>query len=203
MAVKYKRPQGLTWRWTSFKKDRSRTTRIRIGQPPLRPIRTKKRSAVRPRTEWQPPRPPGLIVHRRGGRRRTAGINEERRAKQGIRGYLAERIFYKALETFGFVAGVDFDFQSSQSGGRLELGGIVADFLFLYRRLIVQIQGPTHGGYLRFRKDEEQKDALSDKGYSVLEIDENDVLDAGRLDEWIRRNLGTNRGGLGSTYRTL
>jgi hypothetical protein len=200
---KYIRPEGLTYRFVSWKKSKSRMTRIRMRQPAHKPIRLRKRNALKAEAEWRQPAPEGMVIHRRSKRIATSGVNPEERAKQGIRGYLAERIMYKALETFGFVADVDFDFQSSEQGGRLELGGIVADFMFFYRRLIIQIQGPTHNTYLRFRKDEEQKDALSDKGFSVLEIDESDVLDAGALDIWIRRNLGTNRGGVGSTYRTL
>ncbi len=200
----YRRPKQLTYRWmpTAGSK-KSKTRRIRMPQSPYRPLRIRGRDAVKARGEWQVPRPGGLVIHRRGKRTRTEGVDLESRAKHGLRGTLPERVFYKALEGRYFVANVDFDFQSSMDGGRLELGGILADFIFWHRRLVVQVQGPTHEYYLRFRKDEEQRDVLTDKGFSVLEIDDDDVLDQPTLDAWLRRNLDVSRGGVGATYRTL
>ena len=51
--------------------------------------------------------------------------------KEQVNGTLPERILYLALiRVMHFSPNADFDFQSSQEGGRLELGGLVADFLF-------------------------------------------------------------------------
>src|SRR5690242_16887218 len=44
-------------------------------------------------------------------------------------GSLEEWIVYWALEALGKRPGVDFQYQAARLGGRLELGGLVADFL--------------------------------------------------------------------------
>ncbi|RPI49477.1 MAG: DUF559 domain-containing protein, partial [Deltaproteobacteria bacterium] len=114
-----------------------------------------------------------LTIHRRGPRRQKIGLDyQESRAKQGIKGTLIERIFYKALEQRGYVPGSDFDFQSSLLGGRLVMGGIVADFLLPYKRLVINIQGPTHATWIRAAKDQEQRELLESMGYTTLEIDQ-------------------------------
>jgi len=46
-------------------------------------------------------------------------------------GSLPEWAIYHALITLGKREGIDFIYQSSQMGGRLEKGGAVIDFLFL------------------------------------------------------------------------
>lgn len=201
--TKYRRPTRITYRWTSWKKDRARSQRIKTRRPSVKPIQLVGKKTRRKPATFKIPKPEKMIIHRRGGRSGREGVNLEYRAKQGVKGTLPERILYKSLELRGWVAGVDFDFQSSLQGGRLELGGILADFMFPRLRLIIQVQGPTHSQYLRFRKDEEQKDALSEKGFSVLEVDDDVCLDFSALDQWLRRNLDVIRGGVGATFRTL
>jgi len=178
-------PNKTKWagvKWLSKRRPAQR--RIRIQQPPDRPLKVFRKQPDKMRHETD------LTIHRKGPRRQKIGQDyQESRAKQGIKGTLIERIFYKALEQRGYVAGVDFDFQSSLLGGRLVMGGIVADFLFPYKRLIINIQGPTHATWVRAAKDQEQRELLESMGYTVLEIDQTVVLNAAALDAWLRQNL--------------
>lgn len=89
-----------------------------------------------------------------------------------------------------FVPEVDFEFQSSLQGGRLDTGGIVADFLFPLLMVVINPLGPTHGEYWRFRKDQEQISALEELGYQVYMIEENDIYDEQKLEWWMRRIFG-------------
>jgi hypothetical protein len=87
-------------------------------------------------------------------------------SEYSVPGYLHERICYRWFTSEArFIPGVDFDFQSSQFGGRLELGGMVVDFLFPNMRVAFNVQGPQHMEQLRKKKDEEQYGMLRDMGY--------------------------------------
>lgn len=167
-----------------------RTVEQRLKSPPVpkRPLRFQVRSLVdqdflRP-NDWK------FILHRRGPTNRPwVGLDPlEERAQQGIRGTLPERIIYKYLvDKLHFQEPVDFEFQSSLQGGRLDTGGIVADFLFRNLKIVINPLGPTHGEYWRFRKDEEQISALEEMGYKVYMIEEGDVYDEQKLEWWMRR----------------
>ena len=178
-------PKKTKWagvKWLS--KKRPNQKRIRIAQPPDRPLKIFRKQPDKMQHETD------LTIHRRGPRRQKIGLDyQESRAKQGIKGTLIERIFYKALEQRGYVSGIDFDFQSSLLGGRMTLGGIVADFLFPYKRLVINIQGPTHATWVRAAKDQEQRELLESMGYTTLEIDQDTVLSASLLDNWMQRNM--------------
>jgi very-short-patch-repair endonuclease len=164
--------------------------RLKSPGVPKRPIRFQVRSLIdkdflRP-NDWK------FILHRRGPEGRTfVGLNPlEMRAipHEELRGTLPERIIYKYLrDVMRFVPDIDFDFQSSLQGGRLDTGGIVADFLFPFLRVVINPLGPTHGEYWRFRKDEEQISALEELGYQVYMIEERDVYDEQKLEWWMRR----------------
>lgn len=99
-----------------------------------------------------------------------------------------------------------FGMHNSLQGGRAELGGIVADFLFPYLMLIIQVQGPTHTQFLRTRKDEEQRGILEAMGFRVEEIDDVVIYDEYRINNELRRifNMGGTVGGgsygSGATY---
>jgi len=181
-----------------------RSMRIRIPQPPDRPLRLRTRNLVR--KEFVSPDEPWFVLHRRGPKRQRIGIDPlEARAvsKEQVRGTLPERILYLAfVRVLHFVPDADFDFQSSLQGGRLELGGIVADFMFEWMRIIVQVQGPTHGEFLRGRKDEEQRGTLEEMGFKVLEVTDTLIYDEYRLEDWLRRNFGLRggRGGSGGAF---
>lgn len=140
-----------------------------------------------------------FTLHRRGPKRPMVGEDPlEARAVSHdlVRGTLPERILYRALvELLHFVPNADFDFQSSLQGGRIDTGGIVADFMFANLKLIIQVQGPTHKEFLRMRKDDEQRLALEEMGYTVIEIWESEIYDESRLDEWLRKTFGWTHGG--------
>lgn len=176
--------------YTTYRYPRKRVERrIVMPQPVKRPIRFQIRSIIRHKLIQ--PDPWWFTMHRRGPVRPKVGEDPlEARAvpKTVIRGTLPERILYRYLiSVMAFVPGIDFDFQSSLQGGRIEVGGIVADFLFEFLRIVIQVQGPTHDQYLRVRKDEEQRLALNELGYEVFELDVPTIYNESRLEEAMRR----------------
>lgn len=204
MAKRRKKPTVVFRRDIRF----GREERIKIPQTPLRPLRLHqrdlvKRELLRPDYWW-------WSMHRRGPRREDVGGDpREKRAvsKEQVAGTLPERILYKALQRIlRMDAGTDFTFQSSLQGGRTEMGGIVADFVFPYLLVVIQVQGPTHGQYLRHVKDNEQRAILEAMGYAVWEIMDYECYDEYILEDWLRRHflLGKGRGsaygGAAATY---
>jgi hypothetical protein len=187
----------------TYAKLRKSPQRIRIAQPVQRPLTLRggivHKAAMRPDATW-------FILHHRYTVTKPGVDPMEARAVPHwqVKGTLPERIVYKALvDNFHMVSGVDFDFQSSTSGGRQELGGIVADFLFFYKKLILQVQGPTHTDFLRQAKDEEQRMILGEMGYTVeylnLEVIQNELW----LEDTLRRMFGLRLGnGAGSGTMT-
>lgn len=166
----------------------SRKTRIRIEQPPDRPFKllgdTIRGDALDDRD------PSWWVLHRKGVHRPWVGQDPlEARAvsENKVRGYLHERILYKKFISFRLYPGSDFDFQSSMQGGRMEMGGLVVDFIFPYMRLAVRVQGPNHSEFLRSKKDEEQASILEEMGYYVLDITLREIEDEYVLDQWVRR----------------
>lgn len=175
----------------------------RVGKiKPLGKSRMVKKAKPRP---WRPfkitsyrlkerlPRVEGLIIHRRpSGRPDIALDPRELRAvpqTATLRGTLPERIFYKELRKRRLSPDRDFDFQSSLLGGRLQLGGIVADFLFQHWRLIVRIQGPTHKTRVQILKDQQQAQLLADMGWTVYDLPDEIVYDMMALETWMRRHI--------------
>lgn len=173
---------------------RSSSTKVKIPQPMDRPIKLTKQSAaqkseMRYYAHW-------FTLHHRGIKRPWLGTDPlERRAvsRSQVRGTLPERIMFKELMRFGFMPGADFDFQSSQAGGRLELGGIVADFMFENLKLIIQVQGPYHERFLQASRDAEQKQTLADMGYDVADFDDWEIYNEGILQDKLRRLFGVAR----------
>lgn len=158
-----------------------RERRIKMPKITKRPLRFQLRSMI-DYAFLQPPPHAGFTIHRRGvGGRPWIGVAPlEMRAisKEKIRGTLPERIIYKYLvDQMSMTEGIDFSFQSSLQGGRIDTGGIVADFLFYALRLVINPLGPTHDEFLRIKKDQEQIDALTSLGYQVYMIPEDDVYD--------------------------
>jgi len=188
--------------YTRHKFPQQKTER-RIKLPPIekRPVRFQLRSLIR--KEYIHKNPWWFVMHRRGpGGRPHVGLDalEARAVPHGlVRGTLPERILYAALVAqLHFVPDVDFDFQSSLQGGRIQFGGIVVDFLFFHLKLAIQVQGPTHTEYIRIKKDQEQMLALQEMGYDVVFIDENDIYDEAKFDQWLRKTFGwTHVGGMG------
>ena len=91
---------------------------------------------------------------------------------------------------------------SSLEGGRMEIGGMVVDFLFPQMRIIIQVQGPTHDTFLRKAKDNQQIDDLAKMGYTVYELDDQIIYDEYLLEEWMRRtfSLPAGVGGSGGAH---
>lgn len=122
--------------------------------------------------------------------RLSAELALEERAQAGLHGSLEERIVYKAFVEHDFIPGVDFDFQSSQLGGRAFLGGLVADFIFEYSKIVVQVQSYWHTiTSEHHQRDTDQSLLLQSMGYTVLELWPNTIHSQALLDKWITDNL--------------
>jgi very-short-patch-repair endonuclease len=177
----------------------SKKTRIIIPQPVDRPIELFAKDVIR--DELLHESPWWYRLHTRGiSRPILGGDPRESRAvpHNQVLGTLPERIVYFYLVYhLHMTSGIEFDFQSSQQGGRTELGGMVADFLFPYLRLVIQVQGQTHNGFLQHKKDQQQTDILAEMGYYVEAIWEEDIYDEYRFEEIMRRifNLASSVGG--------
>lgn len=165
-----------------------RHRRIVIEQPEYRPFDAVSRDAVRRELlkddAWW------FVLHRRGIRRPKVGedpLEAFAVSDKEVPGTLPERVVYRALLNLRFSEPADFDFQSSLQGGRLELGGIVADFLFRPLMIVLRVQGPSHESYRRQRKDEEQRLVLEEMGFRVFDIEDDEAKDLNRLYDRLRR----------------
>ncbi len=165
--------------------------RILVPKNPFRPFIIKTGRAWRGSDIQKDPW--WFVLHRRP-RRSIVGIDPlEARAipKSQLRGTLPERIVFAYLvEKLRFVPNIDFDFQSSLDGGRLELGGIVADFLFPSLKIILQVQGEHHNKIWYARRDDEQALILERMGYKVFYLYEHEIYDEYLLEEIMRRIFG-------------
>jgi hypothetical protein len=146
--------------------------------------------------------PAWFTLHKRSPQGKIAGDPREARAvpKDVVKGSLPERIVYKYLtDNLKLVPMVDFDFQSAQDGGRVELGGFVCDFVFLNLKFVIQVQGVHHKEYLQERKDQQQEDVMAEFGYRVEQIWEDEIYDEYRFENRMRKifNLAS---GTGSAY---
>ena len=177
-----------------------RQKRIFIPQPVERPVRLHARDVLKgevisPPVDW-------FTLHLRGPHREQIGLDQlEARAvpKEKVRGTLPERIMYKYLtDVVGWPEGGLWSFQSSLDGGRMELGGLVADFMIFHLRVILNPLGPTHDTFLRQAKDEENRQTYADFGYTQFEIPEAKVYDELYFEEWMRKVLGFATGARGS-----
>lgn len=190
MALRKRRP--LYFKVVSYTpKNRMQQERIRIPQPPDRPIRLIEHDAIK-RENVYPPDPAWYTEHKRGPVRRIVGEDyQESRAipKHLLRGTLPERIEYAELIKRHYQPGLDFTFQSSLDGGRFELGGMVVDFLFEYLMIALRIQGYTHRKAIQQKKDEEQAGILASMGFTVLDLDVKTIRDPYKLEQWHRRYL--------------
>ena len=163
---------------------------VKAPQPPFRPLQLRARKMVYPPKTGDRK----LIIHRRGPLRMVVGVEnpqELRAISSGlVAGTLPERIFYKALQQRGMREGIDFTFQSSLQGGRLFLGGMVADFILPQRSLIIRIQGRKwHTGFEQERRDDSQRDILEGMGYHVLDLYDDTIFDEWLFNEWLRRHI--------------
>ena len=163
---------------------------IKTKQPAFRPLQLRARKMVYPPKTGDNQ----LVIHRRGPLRVQVGLEDPREqravSEARVAGTLPERIFFKALLDRGMREGIDFTFQSSLQGGRLFLGGMVADFILTTRSLIVRIQGRKwHTGFEQERKDDFQRDILEGMGYHVLDLYDDTIYDDYLFAEWLRRHI--------------
>ena len=143
---------------------------------------------------------PPITIHRRGLNVDDYRPPDPREAwatpqsEMPMRGTLPERVVYKALTD----RHIEFDFQSSLVGGRLELGGLVADFVIPRPPTIIRVQGLFwHGDFDREtgnlingeldqgRRDDVQRSILEDMGYWVVDFWENTADDEFLVDSWM------------------
>ena len=176
-----------------FGQKESKRKRIIVPQPVRRPYYTKQIDLL----DWEglKDEPLWFVLRRRGVHRKMVGEDplEARAVPESQRkGSLPERIVYLWLvKNLHMREEVDFDFQSAFEGGRLELGGMVADFLFPNLRLILQVQGEYHKAYLQRRKDEEQFDFFAELGYRVETLDpETEIYPEYIFEEKMRKIFG-------------
>jgi len=65
----------------------------------------------------------------------------------------------------------DYEFQSSMLGGRYEMGGAIADFVFNDRHLIWRVQGDYfHRQINKEATDSVQRELLESQGWTVVDI---------------------------------
>lgn len=99
---------------------------------------------------------------------------------RGIVATKPEWCVYWALQRLGKTPGVDFSFQSSQQGGRLDLGGAVLDFMLYNPPFIgINVQGIywhyQFGGERRAH-DRMVRLMIESYGYHLIYIDEDDAI---------------------------
>ena len=92
-----------------------------------------------------------------------------------------ERLVLEQLDRLGLVEGVDYSFQSSRLGGRVEKGGLVIDFLFTNPPdLAISILGVfwhyEQSGQVQGR-DLIMREVMAGQGVTVIFIDEDDLND--------------------------
>lgn len=145
--------------------------------------------------------PDGLItIHRRGLNVDDYRPPDPREAwatpqsEMPMRATLPERVVYKALTD----RHLEFDFQSSLVGGRIDLGGMVADFLIPRPPVVIRVQGMfwhgdfdhttgnlINGDLSQGRRDDDQRAILEDMGYYVVDFWENVADDHILVDRWM------------------
>ncbi len=167
--------------------------RVRLGYSGL-----KKQELIQPQS--------ALTVHRRQLKGMTDYNPPDPREQYAVplsevRGTLPERIVYKALRDRHLIPD-PFSFQSTLTGGRLQLGGLVADFLSYMPPVVIRIQGSfwhgefdrqtgnlINGDIVQGRKDDEQGQTLNAMGFAVIDFWEFDVYDPyileGLMVKWV------------------
>lgn len=160
-----------------------------------------------------PPSP--ITIHRRGvltDDYRAPDPREQYAVSDSeVHGTLPERIFYKANTDMHLIPNSDFEFQSSLNGGRIDLGGMVADFVYRRVSLIVRIQGQywhgqfdresgnlVHGEIGQARRDDEQGQILASMGFAVVDIWEETCYSPYTLKAFMARYIEPMLVGIGS-----
>jgi len=85
---------------------------------------------------------------------------------------------------------IDFQFQTSLSGGFFELGGAVCDFLLPARGLAWRVFGEYwHQGIEKTGQDQIQREQLESLGWRVVDLWGSDLLDPTRLEQTMKLAL--------------
>ena len=100
---------------------------------------------------------------------------------EGFMGSWPEFVCYREIRNQGYVPNLDFNFQSNFLGGRLELGGIVVDFVF-HRPPGLAIE--VNGRYYHYDRPSSGQDArdiykraqMAGLGYTLIFIDDLSLL---------------------------
>jgi hypothetical protein len=99
----------------------------------------------------------------------------------GFEGSLPEFIVIQTLARLGFQQGIDYDYQSSFFGGRLDRGGLVIDFLFVNPPdLAINVQGEffhQEQGSVVIARDRMARAQLAGQGITLIFIDAEDILE--------------------------
>lgn len=83
-----------------------------------------------------------------------------------------------------------YDFQTSLSGGRFELGGSVVDILIYDLQLAWRVQGLYwHEGVNKKAMDDIQRENLEAIGWTVVDIWSDDLEDSARIEETLTKAL--------------
>jgi hypothetical protein len=142
-----------------------------------------------------------IVLYRRGQAYKIDKQAElEKRAVDinRVYGSVHERIFFRELEKRRLKHGINFLFQASMEGARprgmraggRQLGGIVVDFAFIDRPMVVQVQG---GFWHRFRsaeiRDNLQAQRLNERGWEVRFIEDYELESPELTEAWMRRNV--------------
>ena len=84
-----------------------------------------------------------------------------------------ERLVYEWLTK----RGIEFSFQSSLLGGRMEYGGIIIDFILIESGIALRVQGEYfHSGVEQEAKDREARIVLENMGFRVVDLEEQDLI---------------------------
>ncbi len=157
---------------------KKRRDRLRVELPKLPTLRTSM-----PRLPIRPRGPKALSIEL--GPPVVEESNQPPPMPLDFRGTLPEWRVYFWLTKHN----IEFDFQSSMMGGRLQLGGLVSDFLLPQRSppMVLNVQGifwHYFGPNADRQKDQRQQDQLENMGYQVINLDEDMILE--RLDYVMR-----------------
>ena len=89
-----------------------------------------------------------------------------------------EYYIYKALQRRGLVEGVDFQYQSPQSGGRMQLGGAIVEFLLVFPPIGINVQSLYYHASTATQRSHDVmvRSTLEGKGIQVMFISENEAI---------------------------
>lgn len=122
----------------------------------------------------------------------VAKLSSDKQAQVPLAGTLPEIMVALALVWLGYM----FQWQRSEYGGRLRVGGAVVDFMVYFggQRVVIRVQGDWwHSQPERKRSDLVQAERLRAKGLRVFDAWEHDIYQAwvdGRLKVFIERGVG-------------